>query len=156
MALRRGPRIEDAVIGSFVLLALLYPILVTLLIHLQERRDHGEDTDLLRVTYLFVTGLEDCSPETASRIAHHMERDLLRRLGGIAGLVEMCRRGKELTAGGVSIDEEVRREGSRITLYVSIGVREKGVVRRRLSLRLTGVREGGEFRITEVTYAEGR
>jgi len=156
LALKKGPRIEDAVIGTFVVLALLYPILVTFLIHLQERGEGSEEVDILRTTYLFVTGLEDCSPETASRIAQFMEEELLKKLGGIAGLVDLCRRNKLLTSGSVTVEEDIRREESRTFLKVRIKVREKGVIRRKLFLDLKAVRDAGEVRIEEVSYAEGR
>jgi len=156
LALRKGPRIEDAVIGTFVVLALLYPLLVTLLIYLQEKEETSEEVDILRTTYLFVTGLEDCSPETASRIAQFMEEELLQKLGGIAGLVDLCRRSKALTAGSVTVEENIQREGNRTLLRVHVKVRERGVVRRKLLLDLKAVRDAGGFRIEEVGYAEGR
>jgi len=151
LALKKGPRIEDAVIGTFVVLALLYPILVTFLIHLQERGEGSEEVDILRTTYLFVTGLEDCSPETASRIAQFMEygggaSQKARRHSGACGSVQ-----KEQTP-----DLRQRREESRTFLKVRIKVREKGVIRRKLFLDLKAVRDAGEVRIEEVSYAEGR
>jgi len=62
LALKKGVKVEDAVIGVFVLLALLYPLLITYLIHSQKREENSEEVGVLRRVYLFVTGLEDCSP----------------------------------------------------------------------------------------------
>jgi len=114
LALKKGVKVEDAVIGAFVLLALLYPLLITYLIHSQKREENSEEVGVLRRVYLFVTGLEDCSPEEASRLAEYMEGELLRKLGGVAGLTKLCTENREKVKGNVTIDEDVERSGNLI------------------------------------------
>ena len=155
LALRRGVKIEDLIIGSFVFLALLYPLIVFLMIEHGEVERGQEDLELLRTTYLFITGLEDCSPQTASLIASHMDKELLRNMRGIAGLVKLCRENGNRLRGSVSIDEEVRRKEGYLTLTVKLVIREKGIPRRRFKIVLLGKRIGGSFKILEIKHAEG-
>ncbi|EDP75886.1 hypothetical protein [Hydrogenivirga sp. 128-5-R1-1] len=155
MALKRGVKVEDAVIGAFVLLALLYPLLIAYLIHSQRGEESSEEIEVLRRAYLFVAGLEDCSPEVASRLAEHMEGKLLRKLGGVAGLTKLCVENAKKVRGNVTIEEEVERSGKLIMMEAVIGVKEKGVVKRRIRVEVYGYTGTGGFKVTEIEYAEG-
>ncbi|MDQ7082806.1 MAG: hypothetical protein Q9N34_07555 [Aquificota bacterium] len=59
-------------------MALFYPVIVFLLIEQGEVDRGQENLEILRTTYLFIAGLEECSPQTASLIASHMDDGLLR------------------------------------------------------------------------------
>jgi len=155
LALKCKPKVEDGVIGTFVVLALLYPFLITFFIYVQEERESSEELNILRMAYVFVVGMEDCSPQIASQVAQFMDRRLLERLGGVGGLVRTCNRNRERIKGSVNIDERVSRKDDRVTIYVKIRIRERGVVKDVVSLKVTGVRRGEVFRIMEMEYAEG-
>ncbi len=154
LALRKKPRIEDAIIGVFVVFALLYPLLVIYIIQKEEKPYTSDELNAMRDAYLFITGLEDCSPQTASRIANYMEEALLHRLGGISGLVKMCRENRERIKGTVAVEEKVERSRNLIILKAKITLREKGIPREKLKVEVFGYKDGN-FRITDLSYAQG-
>ncbi len=155
MALKKKARIEDLIMGTFVFLALLYPLFVFVLIKSEQDNRISGELNLMRDTYLFITGLEDCSPEVASMIAEHMEEELLRRLGGITGLVRLCRTSRKNVKGTVSIRESLKKEYSRLELDVSITLREKGIPKGKMEIKVIALR-GKDFKIIDVSYAQGR
>ncbi|WP_457601352.1 hypothetical protein [Hydrogenivirga sp.] len=155
MALRKKLKVEDAIIGTFVVLALLYPLITTWLIYTQRKEESSKEIDVLRTAYIFIAGLEDCSPETAARIAERMDGKLLRRLGGVGGLVKLCMKNRERITGSVSVEENIERSGRSVFIDVLIKVRDRGTVKERFKIEVFGYRGEGGLRITEVRYAEG-
>lgn len=154
MALKKI-RMEDTVIGIFIVLALIYPAVVALFIYLQENRKNLENLDAFRSVYLFIGGLEDCSPEIASRIASFMERDLLHKLGGISGLVALCRKNKRITKGSISIEEKILKKTDSIEVKVEIKIKEKGTIKKKLHMYVRGKVKNSSVMIGDVFYAEG-
>ncbi len=153
--MRKSVKVEDAIIGSFVLLALLYPIIVTLLIYEQKGKGSSREIDILRTAYLFLAGLEDCSPETASHLAQYMDVKLLRKLGGVGGLTRSCMENRRKVSGNVVVEEDIERTGKVILMEVEIKVKEKGMFKGSLRINLYGFKEGNTFKITEIEYVKG-
>ena len=154
MALKRRFRVEDIIIGIFVMLALFYPLFVIVLIEFEEKAPSSDRLNVMRDTYLFITGLEDCSPEVASHIASYMERELLHRVGGVAGLVRLCRQNRKSIKGTVSVRESIDEEGHTLVLTAEITFREKGIPRSKKKVRVIAFVDEN-IKIRDIRYAEG-
>ena len=145
MALRKRPRTEDLLIGVFVLLALLYPFIITLLIQMERENATLGWRERLRVTALFVAGLEECTPERALQIAEFFERDTLRKIGGPDSLIKLCLRNKSLVGDRLSLKEKVMGAGDIYTLEVKVYTGSTALI-----LRVSGEIRGGDFKITDL------
>ena len=151
MALRKRPKVEDILIGTFVLLAFLYPFIITSLIQMEEERLKLGWRDRLRITSLLLAGVEECTTDRAVQVARFFDRRVLQELGGVEGLVRMCLENKKKLGDEVSLKERVRRLGEVYLMELKISG-EKGT----LKLKVYGRMEGRELRITGVeSYAEG-
>ncbi len=145
MALRRKPRVEDLLIGAFVFFAFLYPFIITLLIQL-EGRDAGVGwRDRLRIAALFVAGLEECTTERALQIAGFFERDVLRKIGGLEGLLRLCLENKSLVKDQLSFEEKVMGAGGVYVLKVEVRS-DNGT----LILKISGEIRKGSLEITDL------
>ncbi len=149
MALRKKPKVEDAIIGTFVVFAFLYPFIITILIQIQEIRTERDERQILRMTYLFISGLEGCSTERAVKIGRFVERRFLHEIGGVSGLVDLCLKNRESLGESVTFRESFRSFGDTVLLevYITDG--------RKLKVILYGRGKGRNFRITGFEYAEG-
>ncbi len=154
VALRKRLHIEDMIIGTFVLFALLYPIFVTVLIELEKVPADSDRLGVMRDAYLFVAGLEDCSPQVASRIVSHMERELVHSLGGVAGLINLCRHNRKNIEGTVSVRESVIGHKDTMILTAEIVIRKKGIPRWKKKVKVIAS-VGENIRIRDISYAEG-
>ncbi len=149
MALRGRSNLEDVVIGTFVLLAFLYPFVITFLIRSEEAREHVGWRDRLRITYLFLSGLEECTTQRATEVARFFDRGLLKELGGVEGILNVCRENK--TEGDVRLEERFESVGDVYVLKVSITSEL-----RKYTVEVYGRVKDGELKVTGVEqHAEG-
>ena len=155
LAVSKKLSFEDLVIGTFVLLALLYPLGITLFIYTQEKREKTSELNLMRATYMFLLGLEDCSPQRAIEIADLFERKLLQRLGGVPGLVKRCINNSVKLRGGIRLSEEVERVGRVLSVVVVITKKEKGLPRKVAKMELFGLSNEKGFKITDISDVKG-
>jgi len=147
LALKRRPKVEDVIIGTFVILALLYPLIITVLIKLEEPSQKADERKILRSVYLLLLGLERCEAKRVLEITKYMDRKLLKELGGVEGILQRCRENSGKFAGELSVKEKYEVEGSLKILSVE--------VEGRLKIKVYGKEEGEGFRIVGVEYAEG-
>ncbi len=150
MALKKRPKVEDLLIGTFVLLAFMYPFIITSFIQIEEGRLKLDWRDKLRVASFLIGGLEECTADRAVRVAKFFERRVLQEMGGVEGLIKMCLENKEKLGDKLSVEESVKKLGEVYLLEMEISG-ERGS----LGLKVYGKMEDGEFRITGIeNYAE--
>jgi len=151
LALRKGPKVEDVVIGFFVLLAFLYPLVATVLIGLEERKYRLSWADGLRITSFLVGGLEECTPDRAVQVAKLFERKALQELGGTEGLLKLCLENKEKLGNTVFLEGKVSQSGEVYLMELEVRGERGGI-----KVKVYGRMEDDELRITGVeSYEEG-
>lgn len=149
MALKQRVKFEDLIVGIFVVLALFYPILIALFIY-SEKEEQTEEIYVLRTAYVFLAGFEGCPPKAAERIGEYMDTQLLKEMGGIDGLIELCNRNRLSFLEGALIEERIESRGSAVTLKAKMRGKEK-----ELRFEITGSKDIDGFKITRLNYAEG-
>ncbi len=147
MALKKKPKVEDLFIGSFVLLAFLYPFIITFIIEVEERGQSIGWKDKLRIVSLFVAGLEECTTERAIEVARFFDRRSLQELGGVEGLLKMCSENKELLGNMMRIEETFKRFGNTYILEVNV-YSDRGT----LHMSVSGSWEEGKLKIIDVSF----
>ncbi len=143
--MRKKPKVEDLFIGSFVLLAFLYPFIITFVIEMEERGQKVEWTDKLRITSLFVAGLEECTTDRAVEVAKFFDRRALQELGGVDGLLRMCLGNKTLLGASVRIEEELEIDGSTAILRMKVYGNKIGI-----EIKVSGKINGEGLKITGI------
>lgn len=141
------PKVEDVIIGTFVILALIYPLIVIILIELEEPSQRADERKILRSVYLLLLGFDRCEAKRVLEVAGYMDRKLLKDLGDVEGILQRCRENSKRLPGELSVEESFEEEGSLKILSVK--------VEGRLRVKVYGKEEGKEFRIVGVEYAEG-
>ncbi|RLJ70643.1 hypothetical protein BCF55_0921 [Hydrogenivirga caldilitoris] len=149
MALKHRLKFEDLIVGTFVVLALFYPLLITFFIY-SQKEGQTEEIYVLRTAYIFLAGFEGCPPEAAARIGGYMDTQLLKEMGGIDGLIELCNRNRLSFLEGTLIEERIEYKDSSVTLKAKM--KGKG---KELRFEITGSKDINGFKITRLNYAEG-
>ncbi|MGC8853154.1 MAG: hypothetical protein ACP5P0_06075, partial [Hydrogenobacter sp.] len=83
-------KIEDLLLGIFVLFGLSYPFIVGSIIFIQEVEERKHTQEELRTFYNLLLGLEDCSKQKVHQAFHLLSEDLQQSLGGEEGLLKTC------------------------------------------------------------------
>ena len=149
--MKKKPRIEDAIIGTFVVLAVLYPFITAMLIHFRHMGFEEDPVFLMRDTYNFIGGLRECDHVTSYRIVSSMSDSALEVVGGSKGITNLCRANRLRSRGSVKVEEHIEREEDHITMSANITYGDGGSIK----LKLEGSLKGGDLLIEEVVYAEG-
>jgi hypothetical protein len=153
VALRRRLKVEDALIVSFAVVWMLYPFLIALLIHHQESAGVPEEVSRLREVYSVILGLVAC--ERSEEVTDLMDPALLEGIGGEEGLRRICEENRRLTYGRPKVLERITKEGNRITLRARVSFKERGVVRRSVTVVLRA-RTGERGPVVEdIVYVQG-
>ncbi len=153
MALRTGIKVEDLVVGTFALMATVYPFMIALIIHFQERSTLPEDLTRLREVYSVILGLVSC--EYAEEVTSFIDPSILARLGGEEGIEDMCRRNRSLIGGGYRIVEAFEDRGKDMVVRVEVKRKEKGKVETPIVIELVSEGRGDDLRIKEIRYVKG-
>ncbi len=146
-------KVEDIVVGSFAFLAMVYPVFIAFMIHLQENVDPSEDLKRIRMFYSVILGIASC--DRVREVVPLIDKDLLSELGGEEGIKAICLRNRILTDGSSRLEERILKENGAIKVEVSLKVKEEGTVRRPITLILKARRKDGEVRIEEISYVQG-
>lgn len=142
---------EDLVIGFFILFAILYPVIVSFLIFLEDVKQRRHKIEEVRAFYSFLLGLEECEEGRARELSGLMSEDLSRNLGGVEGLLKSCQSYKKAYPS-VRTEEKVLGEDE---IRVELLRKEKGMTQRLLSARIRFKVEGENLKIERVEYEKG-
>ena len=153
MALRTGIKVEDLVVGTFALIAAVYPFIIALIIHFQERPTLSEDLARIREVYSVILGLVSC--KYAEEVAPFIDPSILARLGGEEGIEEMCRRNRSLIGGRYRIVEAFEERGEDMVVRVEVKLKERGRVETPIVIELVSEGRGDDLRIKEIRYVKG-
>jgi len=137
VALRKRVRSEDALILIFAFISVLYPLIIALLIHLQEI----EEVSKIREVYSVLLGISGC--EKVNDIVAFFEPGLLRRTGGSKGIKEICQRNRRVKG---EVSEVLVRKGRVVFLKV-----KKGEVTLTLRVRTSD----GDILVEDMGYVQG-
>lgn len=149
----KGYKKEDLLVGFFVVIAILYPFLVAGLIFYEDFRRSSIEVSVMRKTYEFLVGLERCDRVKAEEIASFMSDELLSKLGGVRGMVQVCVRERS-SEKVIGVSEELNREGRIFRLVATLKRREKGIAKPFKSVVVVAVEDRTGFKVVDVKISK--
>lgn len=139
-------KIEDLLLGIFVLFGLSYPFIIGSIIFIQDMEEKKQTLQELRNFYAFLLGLENCSQRKARQVLGLLSDNLREELGGEDGLLKTCLYNKKVYEG-VSVKEKLSESFMTVKLFD----KEKEI----LSLRIIYQKKDEGLKILEIGYEKG-
>ncbi|MGB9873698.1 MAG: hypothetical protein ACPLRS_01870 [Hydrogenobacter sp.] len=139
-------KVEDLLLGIFVLFGLSYPFIVGSIIFIQDLEEKKHTQEELRTFYSLLLGLEDCSKQKVHQAFHLLSEDLQQSLGGEEGLLKTCLYNKK-----VYEDVSVKEKSSDSLMVVELLKDGKKL----LSMNISYQKKDEGLKITGIRYEEG-
>lgn len=139
-------KMEDLLLGVFMLFGLSYPFIIGLAIFIQDMEEKEQTLQELRNFYTLLLGLENCSQQKAHQVLKLLSNNLREELGGEDGLLKTCLYNKKVYEGA-SVEEKL--SGSYMT--VKLFKKQKEI----FNLRIIYQKSDEGLKIVEVSYEKG-